>query len=85
MAQLSQKEQLAFHEFSVRYRAAWAKQHATPQSSMDTVNAAVREEWEREQEANRAPKIEGPPIEGPAIEPPTPAAGREPEEPDFEP
>ena len=77
MAELSQKEQLALHEFSVRYRAAWAKKNAMPESSMDTVSAAVREEWEREQEANRAPKIESP-----KIEPPTPAAGREPEEPE---
>jgi hypothetical protein len=72
MAELSQKDQLALHEFSVRYRAALAKQHQTPEQSLDTVRDAVREQYEQEQDAKR----------GPDIEPPSPTPEREPEEPD---
>jgi hypothetical protein len=43
MAELSQKDQLILHEFSVRYRAAFAKGHPTPELSVDTVKDAVRE------------------------------------------
>ncbi|HEV2695988.1 MAG TPA: hypothetical protein VG347_24080 [Verrucomicrobiae bacterium] len=77
MAELSPKEQLAFHEFSVRYRAAYAKKHPCPPQSLEVVREALWGEYEKEQEANRGPKIETP-----KIEPPTPAAGREPNEPD---
>jgi len=72
MAELSQKDQLALHEFSVRYRAALAKQHQTPEQSLDTVRDAVREQYEQEQDAKR----------GKTIEPPTPEKEREPEEPE---
>ena len=72
MAELSQKEQLALHEFSVRYRAALAKQHQTPEQSLDTVKDAVREQYEQEQEIKR----------GPSVEPPTPEKDREPDEPE---
>ena len=75
MAELPQKEQLALHEFSVRYRAALAKQHMTPEQSMDTVRDAVREQYEQEMQAKRSP----------TIEPPAPEKEREPEEPDKEP
>jgi len=74
MAELSQKDQLALHEFSVRYRAALAKQHQTPEQSLDTVRDAVREQYEQEQDAKRSPTIE--PSE------PTPEKEREPEEPE---
>ena len=72
MSELSQKDQLALHEFSVRYRAALAKQHMTPEQSMDTVKDAVREQYEQEQDAKRSP----------TIEPSEPTPEREPEEPD---
>ena len=72
MAELSQKDQLALHEFSVRYRAALAKQHMTPEQSMDTVKDAVREQYEQEQDAKRTQ----------SVEPSSPAPEREPEEPD---
>jgi hypothetical protein len=72
MAELSQKEQLALHEFSVRYRAALAKEHPTSQQDLDTFKDAVREQYQQEQEAKH----------GPAIEPPTPTKEREPEEPE---
>ena len=72
MAELPQKEQLALHEFSVRYRAALAKQHQTPEQSLETVKDAVREQYEQEQDAKRSP----------SVEPPTPQKEREPEEPD---
>ena len=72
MAELSQKEQLALHEFSVRYRAALAKQHQTPEQSLETVKDAVREQYEQEMQTKRRP----------SIEPPTPEKDREPEEPE---
>ena len=72
MAELSQEEQLALHEFSVRYRAALAKQHQTPERSLDTVKDAVREQYEQEQDAKRSP----------SVEPPTKEKEREPEEPE---
>jgi len=72
MSELSQKEQLALHDFSVRYRAALAKQHQTPEQSLDTVRDAVREQYEQEQEAKRSPQIE----------PPSPSKEREPDEPE---
>ena len=72
MAELSQRDQLALHEFSVRYRAALAKQHQTPEQSLDTVRDAVREQYEQEQDAKRDV----------TIEPSEPTPEREPEEPD---
>jgi len=58
MAELSQKEQLALHEFSVRYREALARQHQTPEQSLDIVRDAVREQYEQEMEAKRSISIE---------------------------
>ncbi len=72
MAELTPKEQLALHEFSVRYRAALAQQHQTPEQSLDTVRDAVREQYEQEQEIKRSP----------SVEPESPAPQREPEEPE---
>jgi len=72
MAELSQRDQLALHEFSVRYRAGLAKAQPTPQSSLDTVTEAVREQYEQEMEAKRSP----------SVEPPSPEPEREPEEPE---
>ena len=72
MAELSQEDQLALHEFSVRYRAALAKQHMTPEQSMDTVKDAVREQYEQEMQAKRSPNVE----------PPVPEKEREPDEPE---
>jgi len=74
MAEISQKDQLALHEFSVRYRAGFAQTNPTPEASIDTVKDAVREEYEREQQAKRSP----------TIEPSSPAPERQPEEPDRE-
>lgn len=72
MAELSQRDQLALHEFSVRYRAAYAQQHPILQQNLDTVTEAVRDQYEQEQDAKR----------GKTIEPPTPEKEREPEEPE---
>ncbi len=72
MAELSQRDQLALHEFSVRYRAAYAQEHPILQQNLDTVTEAVRDQYEQEQEAKR----------GKTIEPSTPETEREPEEPD---
>lgn len=74
MAELSPEEQLALHEFSVRYRAALAKEHPLSDLQLGTIQDAIRGDWEKEQEAKR----------GPSIEPSDPAKdkGKEPEEPD---
>jgi hypothetical protein len=71
MAALSQRDQLALHEFSVAYRAALAKQ-ATPQQSLDTVKDAVRDQYEQEQIAKQSP----------TIEPQSPSKEPEPQEPE---
>ena len=55
-----QKEALALHEFSVRYRAALAKQQQTPEQSLDTVRAAVREQYEQERAEQSSQKPEPP-------------------------
>jgi hypothetical protein len=72
MAELSQREQLALHEFSVRYREALAKKFPTPENSLEVVKDAVREQYEQEMQAKRSP----------SVEPPTPEKEREPEEPE---
>jgi hypothetical protein len=61
MAALSQKDQLAFHEFSVRYRAGLAKKHAAAQQKgLDAFKGAVREQYEQEQQASHDSGIEPP-------------------------
>jgi hypothetical protein len=70
MAEISQKDQLALHEFSVRYRAAYAQEHPILQQSLDSVTEAVRDQYEQEQDAKR----------GKTIEPPTPEKEREPDQ-----
>ena len=55
-----------------RLRAGHAKQH--PTQNLDTVRAAVREQYEQEQKAER----------GKTITPPTPKKEREPKEPGLE-
>lgn len=70
MAELSPKDQLALHEFSVRYRAGFAQVHPTPQSSLDIVAQAVREQYEMEIKRS------------PSVEPFVPKKEREPEEPE---
>jgi hypothetical protein len=72
MAELPQKEQLALHEFSVRYRAALTKESSTSEQSLDTVRDAVREQYEQERADQRSQPIE----------PPSPDKGREPDAPE---
>jgi hypothetical protein len=57
MAELSQKDQLALHEFSVRYRAALAKENPTPEASREVVQEAVREQYEQDMDAKHSPDI----------------------------
>jgi hypothetical protein len=71
MAELPQKDQIALHEFSVRYRAALTKEHGTPEQSLDTVRDAVREQYEQE----RTDRSQ-------TIEPPTATREREPDAPE---
>lgn len=71
MAEIPQREQLALHEFSVKYRAALAKLR-TPEKSLDTVKDAVRDQYEQEQQAKQTP----------TVEPETPSKEPEPQEPE---
>jgi hypothetical protein len=59
MAKLSTQEEIALHEFSVRYRAALAKRNPMP-LGFDSVRLAVREDYEQEQIAERAKAPEPP-------------------------
>jgi hypothetical protein len=73
MAEPSQREQLALHEFSVRYRAALAKQHPTTEQSLETVRGAVREQFEQERAEQQSQPPE-PPSQSNEREPDTPEA-----------
>jgi|GEM_PF-2051218 len=60
VAEISQREQLALHEFSVRYRALVAERHPMPETGFDVVRDAVREQYAQEKEVARGPEIESP-------------------------
>ncbi len=60
MAELSPEDQIALHEFSVRYRAALAKQHPLSDLQLESIQDAIRGDYEREQEASRNPSIKPP-------------------------
>ena len=49
MAKLSTQEEIALHEFSVRYRAALAKRNPMPLGF-----ESVREDYQQEQAADRS-------------------------------
>lgn len=53
MAELNPKDQLALHEFSVRYRAAYAEKHPLSDLHLETIQDAVRGQYEVEQDAKR--------------------------------
>ena len=55
-----------------RIRDGWARKHATPDKSLETVKNAVREQYEQEMDAKRTP----------SVEPPNPTPEREPQEPE---
>ena len=60
MAKLPIDDELALHEFSVRYRAGLAQQQADWEKSLATVQGAVREDYAKEQEARANQPIEPP-------------------------
>jgi hypothetical protein len=74
MAEISPEDRLALHEFSVRYREAYAKSHPLSELHLETIQDAVRSEYDKEQDAKRSP----------SVEPPTPTKEkeREPDEPE---
>lgn len=57
---------IALHEFGQRLREGAKKLQPVQEKSLDTARAAVREEWEKEQELNHSKLLE-------------PEHGREPE------
>ena len=59
MAEISQKDQLALHEFSVRYREAYAEKYPLSDVNLKSIHDAVRTEFDREQ-TNRSPGLESP-------------------------
>jgi hypothetical protein len=73
MAEIPEKDRIALHEFSVRYRAAYAASHPLSDLHLETIQDAVRSDWEQEKKEQR----------GPTIEPPAQEKEREPEEPEI--
>lgn len=74
MAEISQKDQLALHEFSVRYRAGFAQANPTTEQNLDTVRDALREQYTKEQETQRGVTMDSPA--------PEPDQDKEPEQPE---
>ena len=72
MAEISPEDRLALHEFSVRYREAYAKSHPLSELHLETIQDAIRGEYEKEQDAKRSP----------TVEPSEPTPEREPDEPE---
>jgi hypothetical protein len=71
MAEISQKDQLALHEFGQQLRAAYAKAHPVTDQNMEAVQQAVREQYEVEQKQQAAnPEIQPAPEKERGIEPP---------------
>jgi hypothetical protein len=56
MAKLKPDAELALHKLGQRIREGHARKHPTPDKSLETVKDAVREQYEREQEAERGKK-----------------------------
>lgn len=75
MAEISQKDQIALHEFSVQYRAAYAKKHPLSDLHLETIQDAIRGDYEREKEVKNDV----------SAEPSTPAKDKEPEPDEPEP
>lgn len=73
MAEMTPKDQLALHEFSVRYRAGYAKSNPLSDLQLETIQDAIRGQYQQEQSAQQAPKPESP----------TPQKSPEPEEPEM--
>ena len=60
MAEISQKDQLALHEFSVLYRETYAEGHLLSELHLETIQDAIRSEYAKEQDAKRSPSVEPP-------------------------
>jgi len=73
MAEMSPKDQLALHEFSVRYREGYAKSNPLSDLHLETIQDAIRGQYQQEQAAQQAPKAESPaPEKSPEPEEPEP-------------
>jgi hypothetical protein len=89
MAKLKLKEEIAFHEFSVRYRAALAQKFPLPEAFGGKLRETLLNQYQLEKSANPGfgieeakienPRIESPKIEAPQIEPSRGLEGPEPE------
>ena len=71
MAEISPREQLALHAFSVWYRSTYAHKHPFSPPGIGSVITAVNNEYHIEQAAQHSPSIE-PPAPEKAPEPPEP-------------
>ena len=76
MAEISPREQLALHAFSVWYRSTYAQHHPLSPPGLGSVVEAVQKDYYMEQEAAHSPSVE------PSIEPPEPEKAPEPPEPE---
>ena len=73
MAEISQKDQLALHEFGQRMRAAYTKAHPTSEQNLEAVQNVVREQYELEQkQLSASQEIQPAPEKERGIEPPEP-------------
>jgi hypothetical protein len=70
MAEISQKDQLALHEYGQQLRAAYAKAHPITDKNMEAVQQAVREQYELEQKQQSSQEIQPTPEPERGIEPP---------------
>lgn len=65
----------ALRKFGQRLRQGWAKEHPTPERSIEKVKETVREQWEQQRKTTRGQ---------PSTSSPTKERPREPEEPDVD-
>jgi hypothetical protein len=65
MAKPIEEAEAALREFGKRYRDAFFKNHPASEKSAQTIQDAVREQYEQEQESARESLIEPPVIESP--------------------
>ena len=60
MAEISQRDQLALHEFSVRYREGFNKANPAPEHNITSVKDALRDQYSQEQHAQKGLGLDGP-------------------------
>jgi len=70
------ESQTALNKLGQRLREGWARRHPTREKDLDTVRAAVRDQWEQDQEAVRKKPAGPSPAKSPQRKPQEPDQGR---------